>query len=216
LGVTLTGWVKSLIVLPNGDLIAGGGFGLFGSVPSISGVARWNGAAWLAVGGPEGTGTGIQSFAVLPNGDFVASGGFSVIGGIAATNIAKFSGNAWSPVGTGLNAAASAMLVAPNGELVVGGEFLTAGGEFSPYLSRYNFGCPPCSLADLAGEAGPSPDGVVDGTDFIAFISSFSIGNRLLDPVADVAGGGPAGDRPDGIIDGSDFIAFINAFAAGC
>ena len=216
LGATFTGSVNSLVVLPNGNLIAAGGFSLFGSSPMIGGIARWNGTAWLAIIAPEGSNNGVRSLAALPNGDFVASGGFSLIGGIPVANIARFNGAGWSALGTGLNATGLTMLVAPNGELVVGGEFLTAGGQFSPYLSRYNFGCPPCSLADVAGQAGPSADGVVDGTDFIAFISSFSTGSRLLDPVADVAGAGPAGDRPDGIIDGSDFIAFINAFAAGC
>ncbi len=75
-----------------------------------------------------------------------------------------------------------------------------------------------CSLADVAG-AGPNglaPDGIVDGSDFIAFINSFSTGDPAIDPLADVAGGGADGLSPDGIIDGSDFIAFINAFAVGC
>lgn len=71
---------------------------------------------------------------------------------------------------------------------------------------------PPC-LADM------NLDGTVDGSDFIAFINSFAIGDVTVDPVADVAGGGdparPAGG-PDGTIDGSDFIEFINAFSIGC
>jgi hypothetical protein len=86
---------------------------------------------------------------------------------------------------------------------------------------------PPCSLADVAGTenlvefSGGSvvrrcADGVVDGTDFIAFINSFSLQNRTIDPLADVAGGGPDGLRPDGTIDGTDFIEFINAFSVGC
>jgi hypothetical protein len=62
-------------------------------------------------------------------------------------------------------------------------------------------------------------DGTVDGSDFIAFINSFGIGDAAVDPVADVAGGSdpalPEGG-PDGTIDGTDFIAFINAFAVGC
>jgi hypothetical protein len=77
---------------------------------------------------------------------------------------------------------------------------------------------PPC-LADLAGgtaPTGPAPDGTIDGTDFIAFINSFAIGDTAVDPLADVAGSGSDGLDPDGTIDGSDFIAFINAFAAGC
>jgi hypothetical protein len=80
--------------------------------------------------------------------------------------------------------------------------------------------CPggPQCLADIAGggATGNSPDGTVDGSDFIAFINSFSIGDATVDPLADVAGGGTNGDQPDGTIDGSDFIAFINAFGAGC
>ena len=68
---------------------------------------------------------------------------------------------------------------------------------------------PPC-LADIAGGPTGGPDGIVDGSDFIAFINAFGAG----DPQADVAGGPTGG--PDGIVDGSDFIAFINAFGAGC
>jgi hypothetical protein len=78
-----------------------------------------------------------------------------------------------------------------------------------------------CSLADIAGGGGDGrePDGVVDGTDFIAFINAFGIGDATVDGLADVAGGAdttlPEGG-PDGTIDGTDFIAFINAFGAGC
>ena len=64
-----------------------------------------------------------------------------------------------------------------------------------------------CSVADLAIGGQPA-DGIVDGSDFIAFINSFGIGDPTIDAAADVNG--------DSIIDGSDFIAFINAFAAGC
>jgi hypothetical protein len=59
-------------------------------------------------------------------------------------------------------------------------------------------------------------DGTVDGTDFIAFINAFSIGDAAVDPAADLVGTGPDGIQPDGTVDGADFIAFINAFAAGC
>jgi len=76
-----------------------------------------------------------------------------------------------------------------------------------------------CSFADIVG-TGTVPktcgDSIVDGSDFIDFINSFSNGNVATDPLADVAGAGPSNDQPDGIIDGTDFIAFINAFIAGC
>jgi hypothetical protein len=76
-----------------------------------------------------------------------------------------------------------------------------------------------CSVADIVGtDGGPvqCADSTVDGSDFIAFINSFSIGDAAIDPLADIAGGGDTGEDPDGTIDGTDFIAFINAFAIGC
>ena len=67
----------------------------------------------------------------------------------------------------------------------------------------------PCSPADIVGgAAGPGPDGTLDGSDFIAFINSFAIGEAVIDPAADL-------DR-DGTIVGSVFLTFINAFALGC
>ncbi len=75
-----------------------------------------------------------------------------------------------------------------------------------------------CSLADIAGtgDDGRLADGIVDGSDFVAFINSFGTGDPFVDSLADVAGGGDDGLLPDGVIDGNDFVAFINAFAAGC
>ena len=78
-----------------------------------------------------------------------------------------------------------------------------------------------CSIADVAGTGGSGGsvrcgDGTVDGSDFIAFINSFAVGDAAVDAAADVAGGGADGLLPDGTIDGADFIAFINAFAVGC
>ena len=68
-----------------------------------------------------------------------------------------------------------------------------------------------CGTADIVGGGGlPPGDGIIDGSDFIAFINAFASD----DPMADVASSG--GPGADGIVDGSDFIAFINSFAQGC
>ncbi len=92
----------------------------------------------------------------------------------------------------------------------------SAGGR-DIFLVKYG-AVPACSPADIAGGSplGNEPDGTVDGTDFIAFINSFAIGDAAVDPLADIAGGGDTGQEPDGTIDGTDFIFFINAFAIGC
>ena len=70
----------------------------------------------------------------------------------------------------------------------------------------------PCSIADIVSGGGVAPgDGVVDGSDFIAFINAFVSGDMLADlPTADGT------QQPDGVVDGGDFIAFINAFSLGC
>jgi 3',5'-cyclic AMP phosphodiesterase CpdA len=74
-----------------------------------------------------------------------------------------------------------------------------------------------CSIADVTGpEIAGYPDGTLDGSDFIAFINSFAVGDAAVDAIADIAGGGTFGQLPDGTIDGSDFITFINGFASGC
>ena len=77
-------------------------------------------------------------------------------------------------------------------------------------------GPPPRSacLADLTGIGGPpsTPDGLLTGDDFNAFIAAFAAGELL----ADLTGIGGPPSPPDTLITGDDFNAFIAAFAAGC
>ena len=72
----------------------------------------------------------------------------------------------------------------------------------------------PCNPADITGVGGPpsSPDGLLTGDDFVAFIAAFAAGA----PLADITGiGGPPAPR-DTLVTGDDFNAFVAAFAAGC
>ncbi len=68
-------------------------------------------------------------------------------------------------------------------------------------------------LADLASIGGATtPDGLVTGDDFTAFLTAFA----ASDPLTDLTGIGNPATPPDGLITGDDFIAFIAAFATGC
>lgn len=67
----------------------------------------------------------------------------------------------------------------------------------------------PRAIADIAGSDQGTADGIVDGSDFIAFINAFAAG----EPAADLVGGGIP--LPDRTIDGDDFIAFIDSFMLG-
>ena len=90
--------VRSLAVMPNGDLIAGGYFTTAGGF-SASYIARWDGSAWSALGG--GMDSGVEAVVAMPTGDLVAAGWFSTAGGVPANAIARWNGAAWSPIGAG-------------------------------------------------------------------------------------------------------------------
>src|SRR5262249_53484148 len=73
------------------------------------------------------------------NGDLIAAGEFNTTGGVAASNIARWDGTAWHPLGTGLggSSADSSMCVFA-GKLIVGGSFATAGGSVVRYVAEWD------------------------------------------------------------------------------
>ncbi|MFO0491982.1 MAG: GC-type dockerin domain-anchored protein, partial [bacterium] len=93
--------VRSLAVLPSGDLIAGGNFTTVGGITANS-IARYNPASdsWSALGlgldstYPDFT-PSVHAVAALPGGDVLASGSFDLAGGVPAELIARY-----RPLGT--------------------------------------------------------------------------------------------------------------------
>ena len=141
LGTGMNDWVNSLAVLPNGDLIAGGGFTTAGGVPANR-IARWNGTSWSALGrGMRSVGTTgdpiVYALAVLPNGDVIASGTFNTAGEVSASGIARWNGTSWSALGTEMMGV-TALAVLPSGDLIAGGSFATAGGVEATHITRWN------------------------------------------------------------------------------
>jgi trimeric autotransporter adhesin len=136
-----SGGVYALAVLPNGDLVAGGGFGVADGIPATN-IARWNGSAWSAMAGGPGSGpelTGfIQALVVLPNGDLVAAGCFTSAGGVTVNGVARWNGSTWSALGSGMDNLVLALAVLPNGDLVAGGTFATAGEVVASRIARWD------------------------------------------------------------------------------
>src|SRR4029434_7001236 len=88
-------------------LYAGGSFTAIAGVPA-RGIARWNGSAWAPVGNVVTTQTSPWGVALTIFDDgtgpaLYAGGQFSAIGGVSATNVAKWTGTTWAPLGDGLN-----------------------------------------------------------------------------------------------------------------
>ncbi|MBL8725811.1 MAG: hypothetical protein JNK49_17340 [Planctomycetes bacterium] len=122
------GMVTALAVLPNGDLCAGGLFG----------VARWNGATWAPLGNLTGLYVQVLALATLANGDLVAGGVFSVSGGQFVGNLARWNGSAWVALGGGVVGTVNALAVLPNGDLVVGGNLTMAGSVPANRIALWN------------------------------------------------------------------------------
>jgi hypothetical protein len=134
-------FINSLACDNFGNIYAGGTFTNAGGVMA-SNVAKWNGSAWSALGsGISGSqyGTGVTSLACDSSGILYVSGSFSTAGGVAANNIAKWNGSAWSALGSGFGGEYANSLVCDNsGNLYAGGWFTTAGEVSANYIAEWN------------------------------------------------------------------------------
>lgn len=142
--------VYDLIVFDDGSgpaLYAGGGFE-FSGVVQARGVARWNGTSWDEVGGglQMGTGTGVAfDLTSFQSGDgpvLIAAGQFTVAGAVAARNIARWNGTAWSVLGPGIfGGVVNAVQTFDDGLqqlLYAGGNFFPTSGQPGSKIAAWN------------------------------------------------------------------------------
>lgn len=113
-------------------------------------IARWNGAGWAPVGGGVTRGPGtvdpvVSALAVLPDGSLVAAGTFIAAGGTPAAGIARWDGQAWTPLATSitrppfsLQGGIRALLALPNGDLIAGGDFTSIDGVPARSIARWD------------------------------------------------------------------------------
>lgn len=141
-GDVLNGSVHALMDDASGNLYAGGAFTHAGT-RAVNRVAMWNGCTWTNMG------AGVQGFAetyVLalardPWGNLFAGGSFTSAGGVAARNIGKWDGGAWTNVGSGLTGAYSyawTLVTDPQGNLYAGGSFTHAGGVAANHIAKWD------------------------------------------------------------------------------
>lgn len=127
----------------NGELWAGGDFSnVAGNTPSDR-VVKWNGSAW--VGGnsgvdiPGGLDSTVRCFYVDQQANLLYMGGhFLEVGGNTnCRGVAVYDGNAWQPLGTGVDNYVRA-LGKYNGNIIVGGDFLNAGTTPASKIAKWN------------------------------------------------------------------------------
>ena len=128
----------ALIIDENGNLYVGGAFTMAGSVP-VSGVAKWNGASWSDLGGGVSGGSRpiVNALAFDQAGSLYAGGSFPSVGGIPASAIARWDGQAWTALGTGIAGSVAALSVDPAGNLYVVGGFNSAGDRVASRVARW-------------------------------------------------------------------------------
>ncbi len=149
--------VYGLAVFDDGSgpaLHIGGSFTAVNGVPA-SGVAKWTGSGWEALG--AGMDRGVRALTVYDDGSgpaLYASGFFQNAGGLPASSIARWDGQAWSALGIGLKGGAftpggagfpvgHAMAAFDDGSgpaLYVGGVFDHAGGSPAMSIARWRQG----------------------------------------------------------------------------
>ncbi len=149
LGAGMNGAVNALAVFDDGSgdgpaLYAGGQFTSAGGVPANY-IAKWNGTSWTDL--DFGTNDDVFALAVFDDGSGAAAlhagGDFTTAGGVPANHIAKWNGQDWSALGSGVSHSALALTVFDDGSgsgpaLCAGGAFTTAGGGPANYIAKWN------------------------------------------------------------------------------
>jgi hypothetical protein len=122
----------------DGDLVVGGIIGFKDPAGRI-GLARWDGVAWqpFAEGLSSGEHSAWPLAMVAYHGDLVVCGDFTHACGQPAAHIARWDGEAWHPLGAGLNDIATALLVYDGG-LIALGEFSEAGQTAANGIARWD------------------------------------------------------------------------------
>jgi hypothetical protein len=147
--------VYELAVADDGSgpaLFAGGVFTTAGGV-AASCVAKWDGSSWSALDSGLASVSGPQVVALVAHDDgqgpaLFAGGSFTSAGGVPASNLAKWDGSSWSPLGGGADGLfpsqiPQALISWPHAgpALLVGGTFIEVDDASIPdaYLAKWGF-----------------------------------------------------------------------------
>jgi hypothetical protein len=197
---TVAGWlplgwnildVRSLALLADGTLVAGGGFVDAGGTLARF-VARWTGTVWLPLGnGLSGT---VTSLLPLPNGDLLAGGFFISTLAAPALGLARWNGSSWTQFGPGTREVAD-LAFTRNGDVLVAGSFVSAGTQPTKSVARITTSCPALAVSSGAGCVGSGGANVLATTSLPWLGSTFrSVASGLAPSsiAVHVLGAGPA------------------------
>jgi len=137
LGDGVNGFVNTM-TLVGSKLYVGGDFNE-ASGRIVNAIARWDieSERWSAVGSGFGRAGMARVRTIMPYGKWIYVGGeFSYAGSQAVNNIARWDGQQWHPLGSGVDDEVK-VITCVNDMLYVGGNFEAAGGKQIGFLTRW-------------------------------------------------------------------------------
>lgn len=148
-GNTVSGYVDAAVTDGFGNLYICGIFNRvffgFGDTMTVAtNIAKWNGSNWSAVGSGisdvvDGFGPTVYALAVDSSGNLYTGGNFTNAGRVVVNNVAKWNGNAWSALGSGMDLYGFVnALAVSGGTLYAGGQFTHAGGNAANSIAQWN------------------------------------------------------------------------------
>jgi uncharacterized delta-60 repeat protein len=133
----------TMISLPNGQTLLGGGFTSVGGA-TRQGMARigWTGANDSSFANPQFTGGWVNGIAVQKDGRYVVAGDFTSSGGGAQAKLARVQTNgaidgSFAPT-FNAGASLSAVAIQPDGKIIIAGSFTTVNGISRTRVARLN------------------------------------------------------------------------------
>ena len=123
-------------------LYAGGGFLIHIGTTITTGIARWNGTSWSALGaGLNPEVWALQAFDDGTGPALYAGGAFWNSGSTGLGRVGRWNGTSWSALGSGVSDTIYALSVFDDGQgpaLYAGGAFTIAGGAPAAHIARWN------------------------------------------------------------------------------
>jgi len=166
--------VRALLADGSGSLYIGGYFTAAGAVVA-NGIAKWDGSQWSALGsGMGGDDDIVRVEALALSGtDLYVGGHFTTADGVPANHIAKWDGNNWSALGSGMAGdyylVVNALAVIGT-NLYAGGRFTTAGGVAATNIAKWN--------GNAWSALGFGVDGAFPG--YIASVNALVVSGNIL------------------------------------
>ena len=191
IGTGFTNTVLSIVLQPDGKILAGGAFTSYSGVTSNY-IIRLNTGGTIdntfTIGG--GFNNTVESIVLQPDGKILAGGGFASYSGFLRNRIIRLNtdgtiDNTFN-IGTGLtngfDSTVLSIAVQPDGKILVGGAFTSYSGVTSNYIIRLNTG------------------GTIDNTFYIGGGFVFFVNTIALQPDGKILAGGGFFTLYDGVV----------------